>query len=194
MSESESSTESEPEQFPEIPTVVTTKLERPKRKLTENQLKALADARERRRINKAQPTVQPDVQPTVQPAVQPAVKEASNKKKALSKMNKKELQEQAQLLNIDIEGMSNDEIKKKLRGSTTVEPIASEQPSLEKKDKSVKSKVIKEVHHHHYTPPTEEASIKPVIEKKPKVEKKSRVKKEIPNMTVKKETNIINFV
>lgn len=188
MSESESSTESEPEQFPEIPTVVTTKLERPKRKLTENQLKALADARERRRINKAQPTVQPDVQPTVQPAVQPAVKEASNKKKALSKMNKKELQEQAQLLNIDIEGMSNDEIKKKLRGSTTVEPIASEQPSLEKKDKSVKSKVIKEVHHHHYTPPNEEASIKPVIEKK------SRVKKEIPNMTVKKETNIINFV
>lgn len=191
MSDTESSTESEPEQFPEIPTVITTKLERPKRKLTENQLKALADAREKRRINKVA-----SVQPTVQATVQPVVQEASNKKKALSKMNKKELQEHAQLLNIDVEGMSNDDIKKKLRGSSAVaavEPIAKI-PSLEKKDKSVKSKVIKEVHHHHYTPPTEEASIKPDIEKKPRVEKKSRVKKEIPNMTVKKETNIINFV
>lgn len=168
---SDTSSDIEPEQYP-------TKLEKPKRQLSQKQLDALAKAREKRKMNKAStqaPTEVPTQAPTEEPTQVEKEEPTQVKKIPLSKMNKKDLEQRAKTLNIDITGLNNQQIKKKIRDI--------EHP---KEVKEVIKEVIKEV------PKVEKPKAeKPKVEK-PKVEKTKKPKAE--TMSIKKSNNIINFV
>lgn len=158
---SDTSSDIEPEQY-------VTKIEKPKRQLSQKQLDALAKAREKRKMNKASTQSPTSVDTQVEKQVEEPPTQL--KKIPLSKMNKKDLEQRAKTLNIDITGLNNQQIKKMIRDIE--HPVEV---------KEVIKEVIKEV------PKVE----KPKAEK-PKVEKPKKPKAE--TMSIKKSNNIINFV
>lgn len=202
IDDSDSSSESEPEQYDNKivndskPKVKIIKLEKPKRVMSEKQLENLKRGRENRvkaRQEKqlqettapapvASPTPAP-VAPVEPPTPAPAVESIKEQKKPLSKLNKKQLKIEADLLNIDIVNLTNAQIIKKIRelqgvNGTQEPPLKIDSP---KKKKTVKE-TIKEIHHHHYKDE----------EKAPKI--KNKIEETTPSLSIKKETKIINFV
>ena len=112
-------------------------------------------------------------------------------KKPLSKLNKKQLKLEADLLNIDINNLTNAQIIKKIRELQGVNGTQEKQEKQEKqetlkidspKKKNKVKETIKEIHHHHYKDE----------EKSPKI--KNQIEETTPSVTIKKETKIINFV
>jgi hypothetical protein len=213
IDDSDSSTESEPEQYDNKivndskPKVKIIKLEKPKRVMSEKQLENLkrgrenrVKARQERHLQEkvettapapvAPPTPAPTAPPTPAPAAPPtpapAEETIKEQKKPLSKLNKKQLKIEADLLNIDIVNLTNAQIIKKIRESQGVNrtqeksetPLKIDSP---KKNKTVKE-TIKEIHHHHYKDE----------EKAPKL--KNQIEETTPSITIKKEQKIINFV
>ena len=209
IDDSDSSTESEPEQYDNKivndskPKVKIIKLEKPKRVMSEKQLENLkrgrenrVKARQERHLQEkvettapapvAPPTPAPVAPPTPAPTpapAAPAVETIKEQKKPLSKLNKKQLKIEADLLNIDIVNLTNAQIIKKIRESQGVN--RTQEPPLKidspKKNKTVKE-TIKEIHHHHYKDE----------EKAPKL--KNQIEETTPSITIKKEQKIINFV
>ena len=201
IDDSDSSSESEPEQYDNKivndskPKVKIIKLEKPKRVMSEKQLENLKRGRENRVKARQEkqlqettaptptPTASPTIAPAAPPTPAPAEETIKEQKKPLSKLNKKQLKIEADLLNIDIVNLTNAQIIKKIRESQGVNktqkpPLKIDSP---KKKKTVKE-TIKEIHHHHYKDE----------EKSPKL--KNQIEVTTPAVTIKKETKIINFV
>jgi hypothetical protein len=207
IDDSDSSSESEPEQYDNKivndsnPKVKIIKLEKPKRVMSEKQLENLKRGRENRVKARQEkqlqettapapatsptpaPVASPTPAPVEPPTPAPAVESIKEQKKPLSKLNKKQLKIEADLLNIDIVNLTNAQIIKKIRelqgvNGTQEPPLKIDSP---KKKKTVKE-TIKEIHHHHYKDE----------EKSPKL--KNQIEVTTPAVTIKKETKIINFV
>ena len=227
IDDSDSSSESEPEQYEEEnvePKVKITKLEKarsafrnpkegfdkPKRVMSEKQLENLKRGRENRvkarqekqlQEKQLQETTAPEpvevaaVEPTREPATV-IIKEV---KKPLSKLNKKQLKIEADLLKIDINNLTNAEIIKKIRESQGKQDTSKiDTPKFEKaqgafrnpkegfvtpKKKISVKQTVKEIHHHHYKK-----------EDDPKIQEKAQGAFNKPSVTIKKESKIINFV
>ena len=212
IDDSDSSSESEPEQYDKIvndtkPKVKIIKLEKPKRVMSEKQLENLKRGRENRVKARQEKQLQekqlqetpaaipapapadiPTPAPTASPTPAPAVETIKEQKKPLSKLNKKQLKIEADLLNIDINNLTNAQIIKKIRelqGVNGTQEKSEKQEKLKidspKKKNNVKE-TIKEIHHHHYKDE----------EKAPKI--KNKIEETTPSVSIKKETKIINFV
>ena len=220
IDDSDSSSESEPEQYEKSavndtkPKVKIIKLEKPKRVMSEKQLENLKRGRENRVKARQEKQLQekqlqetpapapadiPTPAPTASPTPAPVVETIKEQKKPLSKLNKKQLKIEADLLNIDINNLTNAQIIKKIRELQGVNGTQEKQETLKieksrsdfrnpkegfdspKKKNKVKE-TIKEIHHHHYKDE----------EKAPKI--KNKIEETTPSVTIKKETKIINFV
>ena len=225
IDDSDSSTESEPEQYEKSrsdfrnpkegfdnkivndtnPKVKIIKLEKPKRVMSEKQLENLkrgrenrVKARQERQLQEKQlqekvlqettapaPVASPAPAPTPAPTPAPAEETIKEQKKPLSKLNKKQLKIEADLLNIDIVNLTNAQIIKKIRELQGVNRTQEKSETPLKigspKKKTVKE-TIKEIHHHHYKDE----------EKAPKI--KNQIEETTPSVTIKKEPKIINFV
>tara|TARA_R110002153_G_scaffold110345_1_gene251506 strand:+ start:604 stop:1245 length:642 start_codon:yes stop_codon:yes gene_type:complete len=208
IDDSDSSSESEPEQYDKIvndtkPKVKIIKLEKPKRVMSEKQLENLKRGRENRVKARQEKHLQekqlqetpapapadiPTPAPTASPTPAPAVETIKEQKKPLSKLNKKQLKIEADLLNIDINNLTNAQIIKKIRelqGVNGTQEKSEKSETLKIDSPKKKNKVketIKEIHHHHYKDE----------EKAPKI--KNQIEETTPSVTIKKETKIINFV
>jgi hypothetical protein len=138
IDDSDSSSESEPEQYDNKivndsnPKVKIIKLEKPKRVMSEKQLENLKRGRENRVKARQEkqlqettapapvasppaPTASPTIAPAAPPTPAPAEETIKEQKKPLSKLNKKQLKIEADLLNIDIVNLTNAQIIKKIR-------------------------------------------------------------------------------
>ena len=224
-SDSSSESEPEPEQFGKEniePKVKITKLEKPKRVMSEKQLENLKRGRENRVKARQEKQLQekqlqetskePVPEPVqekeqssfrnpvkgfdpvqvaaVEPTREPSTVVIKEVKKPLSKLNKKQLKIEADLLNIDINNLTNAEIIKKIRESQGKQDtpkidkakLDTSKIDTPKKKISVKQ-TVKEIHHHHYKK-----------EDDPKIQEKARSDFNKPSVTIKKESKIINFV
>ena len=211
IDDSDSSSESEPEQYEKEniePKVKITKLEKPKRVMSEKQLENLKRGRENRvkarqekqlqekqlQETSKEPVPEPVPEPVqvaaVEPTREPSTVVIKEVKKPLSKLNKKQLKIEADLLNIDINNLTNAEIIKKIRESQGKQDtpkidkakLDTSKIDTPKKKISVKQ-TVKEIHHHHYKK-----------EDDPKIQEKARSDFNKPSVTIKKESKIINFV
>ena len=206
-SDSSSESEPEPEQFGKEniePKVKITKLEKPKRVMSEKQLENLKRGRENRvKARQEKQLQEKQLQETskekeqssfrnpvkgfdpvqvaaVEPTREPSTVVIKEVKKPLSKLNKKQLKIEADLLNIDINNLTNAEIIKKIRESQGKQDTSK--IDTPKKKISVKQ-TVKEIHHHHYKK-----------EDDPKIQEKAQGVFNKPSVTIKKESKIINFV
>ena len=221
IDDSDSSTESEPEQYDNKivndskPKVKIIKLEKPKRVMSEKQLENLKRGRENRvkarqekqlqekqlQEKQLQETTTPA--PAEPPTPAPAVESIKEQKKPLSKLNKKQLKIEADLLNIDIINLTNAQIIKKIRELQGVNKNPIEEKSQSDfrnpqrgfdklkidspKKKNTVKETIKEIHHHHYKDEVKTPKRKNQIE----IEQTTPT---TPPVSIKKETKIINFV
>jgi hypothetical protein len=149
-------TESEPEQYDNKivndskPKVKIIKLEKPKRVMSEKQLENLKRGRENRVKARQEkqlqettaptptPTASPTIAPAAPPTPAPAEETIKEQKKPLSKLNKKQLKIEADLLNIDIVNLTNAQIIKKIRelqgvNGTQEPPLKIDSPKKKKK-------------------------------------------------------------
>ena len=210
-SDSSSESEPEPEQYEKEniePKVKITKLEKPKRVMSEKQLENLKRGRENRvkarqekqlqekqlQETSKEPVPEPVPEPVqvaaVEPTREPSTVVIKEVKKPLSKLNKKQLKIEADLLNIDINNLTNAEIIKKIRESQGKQDtpkidkakLDTSKIDTPKKKISVKQ-TVKEIHHHHYKK-----------EDDPKIQEKAQGVFNKPSVTIKKESKIINFV
>jgi hypothetical protein len=199
-----SSTESEPEQYPMGAEPQVTKLEKPKRILTEKQLEVLRKGRENRKkareLASKAPTEAPTTQapseaPTTQAPTQAPIQTQKQKTKPLTKMNKKELTEQANLLSIEINNLKNADIIKKIREHGNEIPVSSDTLSeVPPPTTGNPANIIKEVHYHHYEAEPKKKTRKVSPLKDEPIKKAKKIKEVVKPLTVTNKPNIINFV
>jgi hypothetical protein len=203
-----SSTESEPEQYPmgtphspsESVEPQVTKLEKPKRILTEKQLEVLRKGRENRKKARELASKAPTEEATqahTQAPTQgvPAIQTQNQKTKPLTKMNKKELTEQANLLSIEINNLKNADIIKKIREHGNEIPVSKDTLSeVPPPTTGNPANIIKEVHYHHYEAEPKKNTRKVSPLKDEPIKKAKKIKEVVKPLTVTKKPNIINFV